>query len=235
MQDEPAAGLGQPLRADARRNHDALVEAAASVFGVAGVDAPIKDIADQAGVGVGTFYRRFPRRSDLIFAVLRYEVESCAEAADILAQQHPPFEALTLWIDRLLDLIVTKRGLAAALQSEAPAYAALRGDFEARLVPSLERLMETALAEIGAEITATELWRAIALLCAPATPVDFEQSRRMVALLVRGLHASVHPITDDSAAADRWEPQPKTSLRLRQHGVDGAAKRLDAQRGRNPT
>jgi len=179
----------QPLRADARRNRDALVEAAARVFAVGGVDAPIKDIADEAGVGVGTFYRRFPKRSDLIFAVLRYEVDSCAEAAETLAAQYTPFEALSRWIDRFLDLIITKRGLAAALQSDAPPYAALRADFEARLVPSLKALMDAAGPEIRADISATELWRAIALLCGSSAPGDFEQSRRMVALLVRGLRA----------------------------------------------
>lgn len=190
MQDEREVGSAQPLRADARRNRDALVEAAAKVFAVAGVDAPIKDIADAAGVGVGTFYRRFPKRSDLIFAVLRFEVDSCAGAVESLATQYAPFEALTRWIDRFLDLIIAKRGLAAALQSDAPAYAALRAEFEARLVPSLQFLMDAAGAEVTADITATELWRAIALLCAPATPVDFEQSRRMVRLLVRGLHVA---------------------------------------------
>jgi AcrR family transcriptional regulator len=190
MQGELEVVSAQPLRADARRNRDALVEAAAKVFAVSGVDAPIKDIADAAGVGVGTFYRRFPKRSDLIFAVLRFEVDSCAGAAESLATQYAPFEALTLWIDRFLDLIIAKRGLAAALQSDAPAYAALRADFEARLVPSLQFLMDAAGAEVTADITATELWRAIALLCAPATPIDFEQSRRMVRLLVRGLYVA---------------------------------------------
>jgi AcrR family transcriptional regulator len=176
-----------PLRADAQRNHEALVSAAASVFAAVGVDAPIKDIADQAGVGVGTVYRRFPKRSDLIGAVFHYEVDSCADTAETLATQYAPFEALTRWIDHLLDLIITKRGLAAALQSDAPAYAALRADFEARLVPSLKRLMDTAGGEVCADISAKELWRAVALLCAPATASDFEETRRMVALLVNGL------------------------------------------------
>ncbi len=187
MRDRTGAESAVPLRADARRNHDALVLAAASVFAAVGVDAPIKHIADHAGVGVGTVYRRFPRRSDLIVAVFRYEVDSCAEAADALAARFPPFEALTRWIDRLLDLIITKRGLAAALQSDAPAYAALRADFEARLAPSLKGLMDAAGGEVRADISATELWRAVALLCAPATAGDFEQTRRMVALLVNGL------------------------------------------------
>jgi len=166
-----------------------LISAAAIMFAAVGVDAPIKDIADQAGVGVATVYRRFPKRSDLIVAVLRYEVDSCAEAAKTLATQYTPFEALTRWIDRFLDLIITKRGLAAALQSDAPALVALRADFEARLVPSLKRLMDAAGGEIRADISAAELWRAVALLCAPATPSDFEQTRRMVALLVNGLRA----------------------------------------------
>jgi AcrR family transcriptional regulator len=161
------------------------------VFATAGVDAPIKDIADQAGVGVGTFYRRFPKRSDLVVAVFRHEVERCAEAAEVLAKQYPPFEALAHWINRFLDLVITKRGLAAALQSDAPAYAELRGYFEARLVPPLQRLMTAALGEIRADISATELWRAVALLCAPATPSDFEQTRRMVALLINGLRIDI--------------------------------------------
>jgi len=180
-----------PLRADARRNHDALMSAAAVMFAKVGVDAPIKDIADAAGVGVATVYRRFPKRSDLILAVFRHEVDSCAVAAETLATQNKPFEALIRWIDRLLDLIVTKRGLAAALQSDAPAFVALRADFEARLVPALERLMDAAGEDIHADISATELWRAVALLCAPATARDFGQTRRMVAVLVNGLRAGV--------------------------------------------
>ncbi len=190
MQDEPEADSAPTLRADARRNHDALVEAAATVFAVAGVDAPIKDIADQAGVGVGTVYRRFPKRSDLIVAVFRHEVETCAQAAASLAAQHAPFEALSRWIDRFLDLVITKRGMAAALQSGAPAYGELRGYFEARLVPALQGLMDAAADDVRAEISATELWRAIALLCAPAAPGDFDQTRRMVALLINGLRVA---------------------------------------------
>ena len=185
--DRPAA----PLRADARRNHDALMSAAAVMFAKVGVDAPIKDIADAAGVGVATVYRRFPKRSDLILAVFRYEVDSCAAAAKVLETQYPPFEALTRWIDRLLDLIVTKRGLAAALQSDAPAFVDLRADFEVRLAPALKHLMDAAGEDIRADISATELWRAVALLCAPATASNFGQTRRMVALLVNGLRADV--------------------------------------------
>lgn len=190
-----APGVADPssLRADARRNHDALLRAAAHLFAETGVDAPVTDIARRAGVGVGTVYRRFPRRSDLIAAVFRYEVDRHADAATPLATQSLPFEALTRWIDGLLDLIITKRGLAAALQSDAPAYATLRTEFEARLVPSLARLMDAAREEIDADISAAELWRAVARLCAPATTEDFAETRRMVAVLLRGLRAGAPP------------------------------------------
>ncbi len=182
-----ASGSGQPLRADARHNYDVLVEAAAGIFASIGVDAPMKDIADRAGVGVGTLYRRFPKRSDLIVAVFRREVDGCADAAPILAAKHAPFEALSRWIRRYSKLIVTKRGLAAALHSDEPAYESLALYFEARLVPSLQVLLAAAATEIQAEVSATELLRAVALLCSPAALGDPAQTQRMVALLVNGL------------------------------------------------
>nr|WP_249780886.1 TetR family transcriptional regulator [Bradyrhizobium sp. dw_78] len=184
------------MRADAQRNHDLLVDAAAVVFATSGVDAPMKSVADQAGVGVGTVYRRFPRRSDLIVAVFHREVDACADAAPLLAMQYEPFEALTHWIERLLDLIVTKRGLAAALHSGEPAYTSLRDDFEVRLVPALQGLVEGARTEIRADITAAELWNALARLCAPATVDDFEPTRRMVDVLINGLRVESRRLSD---------------------------------------
>jgi AcrR family transcriptional regulator len=180
-------GSDQALRADAQRNYDSLVEAAAAVFATSGVDAPIKEIADRAGVGIGTVYRRFPKRSDLIVAVFRREVDGCAHAAKILAAEYAPFEALSRWIQRYLDLILTKRGLAAALHSGEPAYQSLPGYFEQRLVLSLASLLQAAEGEIHVDVSAAELLRAVPLLCSPATSGDFAQTRRMVALLINGL------------------------------------------------
>jgi AcrR family transcriptional regulator len=177
----------QTLRADAQRNYDVLLDAAARVFAEEGVDAPVKEIAARAGVGVGTVYRRFPTRSDLIVAVFRHEVEVCVGAADVLSGEYEPFEAVTRWIARYQDLILTKRGLAAALHSDEPTYAALPTYFEATLVPPLTRLLDAAAADIRTEVSARELLRAIALLCGPATQGDVGQTRRLVALLLNGL------------------------------------------------
>src|ERR1700753_1529626 len=104
-----------PQRADAQRNVVALVEAAKAVFADSGVDAPAKEITDRAGVGVGTLYRHFPRRSDLIVAVLQRELDECVEAAQELARTLDPWTALVAWLDRFTALVGTKRGLAAAL------------------------------------------------------------------------------------------------------------------------
>ena len=91
--DEAEGVVSKPLRADAQRSVDALLQAAKEIFAVAGVDAPIRDIAAKAGVGVGTVYRRFPQRSDLIAAVFRREIDACAEAAVELAAGHEPLLA----------------------------------------------------------------------------------------------------------------------------------------------
>src|SRR5450631_2085821 len=85
-------------RADAMRNVVALVEAAKTVFGGSGVDAPAKEITDLAGVGVGTLYRHFPHRSDLIVAVLQHEIDQCIQAADELGTTLDPWDALITWI-----------------------------------------------------------------------------------------------------------------------------------------
>src|SRR6266496_3255169 len=87
-------------RADARRNEKTLLDAAAAVFVASGVDAPVRDIAARAGVGMGTIYRHFPTRADLIIAVYRHQVEACAQAGpELLARSSTPHTALARWIN----------------------------------------------------------------------------------------------------------------------------------------
>ena len=181
----------KPLRADARRSVDALLTAAKELFAEVGVDAPIRDIARRAGLGVGTVYRRFPQRSDLIAAVFRREIDGCADAAAGLAADHEPFEALKCWMQRLSALFATKRGLAGALHSGEPAYAALPAHFDARLRPALERLLVAAIAAgcIRSDIAADELLSAVARLSMMEAG-EPAQVQRIVALLADGLRYS---------------------------------------------
>jgi AcrR family transcriptional regulator len=177
------------LRADAQRNIDSLLEAAKTVFGTSGVDAPAKQIADLAGVGVGTLYRHFPQRSDLVKAVFQREVDACANAATTLAAAHEPGAALAKWLHRYTEFLATKRGLATALHSGDPAYCALPAYFMQRLGPALGSLLEAATAsgEIRAGISAKDILHAVANLCVPVPGEGVAYSQRMVALLIDGL------------------------------------------------
>jgi AcrR family transcriptional regulator len=177
------------VRADAQRNIDALLEAAKAVFGTSGVDAPAKEIADLAGVGVGTLYRHFPQRSDLVKTVFQREVDACADAAPALAAAHEPGTALARWLHRYTEFLATKRGLATALHSGDPAFDALPGYFAGRLEPALGSLLEAATAsgEIRSDITPKYLLHAVASLCMPGPDGAIAYSQRMVGLLIDGL------------------------------------------------
>jgi AcrR family transcriptional regulator len=179
-----------PSRADARRSLAALLAAAKEVFAESGVDAPVRMIAKKAGVGVATVYRHFPERSDLIAAVLRNEVDACADAASRMSARYAPGEALDRWLKRFIDFVATKRGLSTALHSGHPAYDALPNYLLARLVPALSGLLDAAAAtgKIRSDIEPIDLLLAIARLCAPDDRGGLtKQSLRMVTLLIDGL------------------------------------------------
>ena len=177
------------VRADAQRNIDTLLQTAMAVFATSGVDAPIREIAQKAGVGVGTVYRHFPQRSDLIAAVFRREIDACADAAPVLAAEHKPGEALARWMQRYAAFIAAKRGLAKALHSGDPAFDNLPGYFDQRLRPALRTLLGAAAAarEVRADVDADELLGAVASLCMSAHNAGPGRAERMVALLVDGL------------------------------------------------
>jgi len=176
-------------RADAQRNLDALLRAALAVFAKSGVDAPVREIAEKAGVGVGTVYRHFPQRSDLIVAVFQQEVDACADAAAPLSAKHAPGEALAQWLYRYLDFVSAKRGLAAALHSGDPAYSALPTYFDKRLKPALRGLLDAAISagEIRSDVEPNMLISAVASLGAGGRQWDPAKARSILALVIDGL------------------------------------------------
>ncbi|GKL53107.1 TetR/AcrR family transcriptional regulator [Klebsiella variicola] len=176
-------------RADARRNHEQLLKTASTLFREKSVMVPMKDIAREAGIGVGTLYRHFPHRADLIAAVFRNEVDECAMAAERLCQEFSSCEALDRWIALYVQLIVTKRGLASVLHSGESAYADLPAYFETRLVSSLEKLLAHVTGNIRVNTLATDILRGIALLCAHAAKGDLLQTQRLVKLFLKGIRA----------------------------------------------
>jgi AcrR family transcriptional regulator len=177
-------------RSDARRNEETLLAAAAAAFVASGVDVPVRDIAARAGVGVGTIYRHFPTRADLIVAVYRHQVEACAEAGpSLLHQNSSALVALAKWIDLFVDFLVTKHGLAGALQSQSATFETLHAYFIDRLVPVCAQLLDAAAetGEIVHGVEAYQLMRGIGNLCIGAdTDPDYD-ARRMVQLVIAGL------------------------------------------------
>ena len=134
-------------RADARRNEATLLDAAAAVFVESGVNVAVRDIAAKARVGVGTIYRHFPTRADLIVAVYRHQVEACAEAGPVLlAESDTPHQALARWIGMFVDFLATKHGLAEVLGSDDAAFQTLHAYFIDRLVPVCAQLLEATAA-----------------------------------------------------------------------------------------
>ncbi|MGW5452506.1 TetR/AcrR family transcriptional regulator [Nocardia sp. NPDC003979] len=186
---DPGTAKTPRKRADAERNERTLLDAAAATFVASGVDAPVREIAAAAGVGVGTIYRHFPTRADLIVAVYRHQVEACAQAAPQLLASTEPYEALTRWIDLFTDFLVTKHGLAAALQSDDPTFQALHANFLDRLLPACGELLDAAAAagEIRTDIDPYLLLRGIGNVCIGAESDQRYDARRVVELLVAGL------------------------------------------------
>lgn len=185
----PDAGKTTRKRADARRNEQALLDAAAAAFVNAGVEVPVRDIAARAGVGMGTIYRHFPTRADLIIAVYRHQVDACADAGPRLLEQHSPYAALAKWVDQFVDFLVTKHGLAAALHSDNARYQTLHAYFLDRLVPVCAQLLDAAVdsGEIRSGVDPYVFMRAIGNLCIGAEDDPRYDARAMVAVLINGL------------------------------------------------
>ncbi|MCY0953107.1 TetR/AcrR family transcriptional regulator [Streptomyces sp. H27-S2] len=177
-------------RADAQRNRETVLTAAAEVFVTSGVDAPIRQIAARAGVGMATIYRHFPTRADLVTAVYEHQIEACAEAGpSLLASADSPFDALRQWIDLFVDFLVTKHGLADALQSDSDRFAALHAYFLDRLLPVCTQLLDAAVAagDIRPGTQPYELMRGIGNLCVGRDNDPRYDPRRLIALLLQGL------------------------------------------------
>ncbi|MGV0070639.1 TetR/AcrR family transcriptional regulator [Mycobacterium colombiense] len=144
---QPAQRARPAKRADARRNEQALLDAAAAVFARAGVDAPVREIAVEAGVGLGTIYRHFPTRADLVVAVFRHQLDALSSIETIVpTAEDNPFAALRSWVHRFADFLVTKHGLARALRSDQAGFEALHAEFLERLLPMCDRLLKAAAA-----------------------------------------------------------------------------------------
>jgi AcrR family transcriptional regulator len=175
----------KPRRADALRNYEALLAAARTAFAEHGTDASLEDIAQRAQVGIGTLYRNFPTRDDLIEAVYVSEIESLVTTAERLSGEEP-WPALTAWLDRFVEYIGTKSVLIEAMNRDSDVMVACRAAMYGAGAPVLERAQQAGAAR--ADVGIVDVVRLIAGVAGVAADDD-AQRRRMIGLAVDGLRA----------------------------------------------
>ena len=188
--DAAPGAVVRPLRADARRNRDAVLSAAAEAFGSGGVEAPLEDIARRAGVGIGTLYRHFPTRNDLVYAVYRREVDLlCASAPELLATMEPD-AALREWMFRFVDYAATKRGMVGLLKSMMGTDAELFVTTKANMHAAAASLLDAAAraGTIRSDVTPEDLTRTLGGICMAGDSTDWQDKTvRLVGLVFDGL------------------------------------------------
>jgi AcrR family transcriptional regulator len=189
-------------RADALRNAQTILEAAAAVFVESGVDAPVRKISTRAGVGIATIYRHFPTRLDLIVAVYRHQVEACAGAApELLASSSSPATALTAWVDLFVEFLTTKHGLAFAMSSDTGDMGALHTYFLDRLVPACTLLLDAGIDAglLRRDVEGALLLRAIGNLCVTSQYDVTDETPTMVHVFLDGLTVGIAPARKQGA------------------------------------
>jgi len=178
----------RPLRADARRNRDRLLDAAARAFTEHGPEATLEAVAKDAGVGIGTLYRHFPTREALVEATYRHELDRLCDAADDLLAELPPDRALRAWMDRFVDYMTAKRGMSdtlrAIIASGGDPYAHSRDRMQAAIGTLLK-----ASAEAGTlrdDVRPEDLLRGVSGV-SMVSDEEPEQAGRLLDLLMDGL------------------------------------------------
>lgn len=178
-------GIQRPQRADARRNFDALLVAARDAFAKSGTDASLEDIARQAGVGIGTLYRNFATRDELIEAVYVAEIEKLVDAAHDV-QHDEPWPALEHWLEHFIDYIGTKRALIDSLNRESQVMANCRVAMFDAGGPLLERAQTAGV--VRDDVTIEEVIRLVSGVAGVAF-TDDTQRRHVLGVAIDGLRA----------------------------------------------
>jgi AcrR family transcriptional regulator len=186
-----ATQAARPLRRDAERNRQRILRAASEVFTERGLGVSLDEVARHAGVGVGTVYRRFATKEQLIDALFVDRVETVAALAERAAGSPDPWAALVCFMEQMAEQLAGDLGLRQMLMlagsgHELPAYA------RRRMAPLVARLVERAQAagQLRPDISVTDIPILVFLLTEAAElarPVNPELWRRYLALLTDGM------------------------------------------------
>jgi AcrR family transcriptional regulator len=177
-------------RADALRNRERLLDAAVRAFTSVGLDATLEAIARDAGVGIGTLYRHFPTRDALIEAAYRNELARLCDAVPELLEAAEPHEALRVWMDRYIDYMTTKRGMAAALQAVIDSGGNPYEHSRDRLIGAIDAMLSAGVAAgtLRSDVVPADVFAAVSGVSLTAgRPEQRDQAGRLLDLLLDGL------------------------------------------------
>ncbi|RLL69529.1 TetR/AcrR family transcriptional regulator [Streptomyces sp. Z26] len=180
----------RPMRADARRNREALLSAARQAFLDADTDAHVEDIARNAGVAIGTLYRHFETREALIEEVYRKEVDDLCAAPGDLLKEHTPEEALRRFLLLLVDHAAVGKGMSSVLESIMATDSPVFDDARTRMARALSLLLDagSTAGTIRDDVTGSTLLRALGGICGMrATDGWLVEARQITTLLFDGL------------------------------------------------
>jgi AcrR family transcriptional regulator len=188
----------RPLRRDAERNRLLILDAARQVFAAEGLDAGFDEIARVAGVGVGTVYRRFPERADLVHALFDQEVDRVVARAEAALADPDAWGALRAFLRWSVEAQAADRGLAQLLASSGDRRSGDDRRHRDRIEPLVDALASRAQAAgaLRPDVTALDLVLAASLASRVGSPDRPEPRERLLALVL------------DGAAVDRATPTP---------------------------
>lgn len=184
-------GDGRPLRADARRNQKKLIEAARAVFARYGGEASMEAIAREAGVGVGTLYRHFPKRVDIVEALYRSDQDVLIAAADEALAYPDPWQGLAGWMEAYMRYSMGKKILLNELHEAFAKDPQLKLTSRERVRTALAGLLERAQAAkvARADLDADDIMQLIGPMCLSAT-LSEDQATRLLATVLDGIRVA---------------------------------------------
>jgi AcrR family transcriptional regulator len=188
-----AATAEKPLRSDARRNRERLVASARELLASEGVDVSVDEITRHAGLGMGTLYRHFPTKEELVDAVLEDAFAELVELAEQAAAAEDAWAGLTGFMEQALASHAANRGLKDVLATQE--HGARRRAMRERIQPLLRKVVERAQAQgaLRPDFTAEDLslvfW-AVGRVIQTTADIAPQQWRRHLGFLLDGLRAS---------------------------------------------
>ena len=182
----------RPVRADARRNYDRLLEVAVDAFAADGDHVTLEGIAKTAGVGIGTLYRHFPTREALAEAAYRHELTDLCDAVPGLLESLPPDQAMRAWMDRFIDYLTTKHFMAEALRAVIASGGNPFAESRRRLIAAITPLLDAGASAgtLRSDLDPYDVLVAInGVSLAAGQPSQRALAGRLLDLLVDGLRS----------------------------------------------